>query len=129
MLPANTPVSVESINAAAIINSSTDETGYSIPPEEAEGFNTRWRKSLYDAFPEATGARQELEEWLATGLSNGRQLQLQGMALKPGKWFRVHQHPNIEFEMTLAGALHEVRLTRALPVTPDTTPKDDAPGE
>ena len=53
------------------------------------------------------------------------------MALKPGMWFRVHQHPNIEFEMTLAGALHEVRLTKPLPVTPVTpvtTPRDDETG-
>ena len=87
MLPANTPISVDHIDAAAIINSSTDETGYSIPPEEADAFNRRWRESLYEAFPEATGARRELEEWLATGLSNGRQLQLQVLV---GVWPLTH---------------------------------------
>ena len=43
------------------------------------------------------------------------------MALKADAWFRVHQHPNLEFELTLAGTLHEVRLTRCLPVEPDAT--------
>lgn len=35
------------------------------------------------------------------------------MALRPGVWFRVHAHPNIEFELTLAGCLSEIRLCGA----------------
>ena len=37
------------------------------------------------------------------------------MALSPFTWFKVHAHPNIEFEQTLAGTLHEVRLKGSSP--------------
>ncbi len=41
------------------------------------------------------------------------------MAIKPNAWFRVHAHPNIEFEQTLVGALHEIRLLGDPPTLPD----------
>jgi hypothetical protein len=45
--------------------------------------------------------QKELDEYLETGLSNGRKLRLQVMVLPPGMYFKIHAHPNIEFEVTL----------------------------
>ena len=89
---------------------------------------------------EAQGVADELDAWLDTGLSNGRPLKLVVMAIKPDvwfsverisvgempreipfaqAWFKVHAHPNIEFEQTLVGSLHEVRLCGDPPTLPD----------
>jgi hypothetical protein len=46
------------------------------------------------------------------------------MALKPNNWFKLHAHPNIEFEMTLAGSLKEVRLVKGAPKAPSRYPEE-----
>ena len=93
---------LSTLDPAALINSVAHETRFAIG-SEAE-FNARWRAALRERF-EARGVVDELDAWLATGLSYGRPLKLAVMAIKPDAWFRVHQHPNIEFEQTLVGAL------------------------
>ena len=105
-VPGGGPVDLSTLDPAALINSVAHETRFAIA--SAAEFNARWRAALRERF-EAQGVGNELDAWLATGLSNGRLLKLEVMALKPNAWFRVHQHPNIEFEQTLVGALHEVR--------------------
>ena len=97
---------LSTLDPAALINSVAHETRFAIG--SAAEFNARWRAALRERF-EAQGVVDELDAWLATGLSNGRPLKLEVMAIKPNAWFRVHQHPNIEFEQTLVGSLHEVR--------------------
>ena len=118
---------LSTLDPAALINSVAHETRFAI--ESAAEFNARWRAALRERF-EAQGVVDELDAWLDTGLSNGRPLKLEVMALKPNvwfsverisvgempreipyaqAWFRVHAHPNIEFEQTLVGSLHEVR--------------------
>ena len=107
---------LSTLDPAALINSVAHETRFAI--ESAAEFNARWRAALRERF-EAQGVVDELDAWLATGLSNGRPLKLEVMAIKPNSWFKVHQHPNIEFEQTLVGALHEVRLRGGWPALPD----------
>ena len=118
-VPAVGPVDLSTLKPAALINSVAHETRFAI--ESAAEFNARWRAALRERY-EAQGVVDELDAWLATGLSNGRPLKLEVMALKPNVWFRVerisvgeipyaqawfkvHAHPNIEFEQTLVGAL------------------------
>ena len=110
---------LSTLDPAALINSVAHETRFAIE-SEAE-FNARWRAALRERF-EARGVVDELDAWLATGLSHGRPLKLEVMALKPNvwfsvermsvgeipyaqAWFKVHAHPNMEFEQTLVGAL------------------------
>ena len=78
---------LSTLDPAALINSVAHETRFAI--ESAAEFNARWRAALRERF-EAQGVVDELEAWLATGLSNGRPLKLEVMALKPNAWFRVH---------------------------------------
>ena len=122
-VPGGGAVDLSTLDPAALINSVAHETRFAI--ESAAEFNARWRAALRERF-EAQGAGGELDAWLATGLSNGRPLKLEVMALKPNvgfsverisvgeipreipyaqAWFKVHAHPNIEFEQTLVGAL------------------------
>ena len=104
------------LDPAALINSVAHETRFAI--ECAAEFNARWRAALRERF-EAQGVGGELDAWLATGLSNWRPLRLTVMALQPNYCFPVHAHPNIEFQQTLAGSFHEVRLRGDPPPLPD----------
>ena len=90
------------LDPAALINSVAHETRFAI--ESAAEYNARWRAALRERF-EAQGVVDELDAWLATGLSNGRLLRLSVMAIKPNDWFCVHAHPNIELMQTLVGTL------------------------
>ena len=101
-VPGGGAVDLSTLDPAALINSVAHETRFAIG--SAAEFNARWRAALRERF-EAQGAGGELDAWLATGLSNGRPLKLEVMALKPNAWFKVHAHPNMEFEQTLVGAL------------------------
>ena len=122
-VPGGGAVDLSTLDPAALINSVAHETRFAIG--SAAEFNARWRAALRERF-EAQGAGGELDAWLATGLSNGRPLKLEVMALKPNvwfsvemprdtprrfelpyaqAWFKVHAHPNLEFEQTLVGAL------------------------
>ena len=118
-VPGGGAVDLSTLDPAALINSVAHETRFAV--ESAAEFNARWRAALRERF-EAQGAGGELDAWLATGLSHGRPLKLEVMALKPNvwfsvermsvgeipyaqAWFKVHAHPNMEFEQTLVGAL------------------------
>ncbi len=105
---------LESLDVAALVNSAAKDTNYRIADADCQRFNHRWHTALKVHFSKVD-ASDELEEWISTGLSNGRALKLQVMALSPFTWFKVHAHPNIEFEQTLAGTLHEVRLKGSSP--------------
>ena len=76
------------LDPAALINSVAHETRFAI--ESAAEFNARWRAALRERF-EAQGVVDELDAWLDTGLSNGRPLKLEVMALKPNVWFSVER--------------------------------------
>ena len=58
---------------------------------------------------------KDLEEFLATGLSNGRQLRWNLMKIAPNTSFRLHAHQNIELIYVIAGTMHEIRLSGAPP--------------
>ena len=79
---------LSTLDPAALINSVAHETRFAI--ECAAEFNARWRAALRERF-EAQGAGGELDAWLATGLSNGRPLKLEVMAIKPNVWFSVER--------------------------------------
>ena len=127
--PPTSAVDVNALDVAALVNAAPfEETRFRIPPAQCKRFNLRWRTALRAHFARAGAATEaELDDWLRTGLSNGRPLKLQVMALKPNSWFRVHAHPNIEFEQTLAGSLHEVRLKGDPPTK--TFPEEEGGGD
>ena len=79
-VPGGGAVDLSTLDPAALINSVAHETRFAI--ESAAEFNARWRAALRERF-EAQGVVDELDAWLATGLSNGRPLKLEVMALKP----------------------------------------------
>ena len=95
---------------ADIINESSTHTGMYIPENKAIEFDICWNRELKQGFKSA-GASDELEAYLTSGFSNERLLRIQVMAIPADTWFRVHAHPNIEFEMTLFGSLEELRMT------------------
>ena len=114
-VPGGGAVDLSTLDPAALINSVAHETRFAIG--SAAEFNARWRAALRERF-EAQGVVDELDAWLDTGLSNWRPLRLSVMALQPNFCFPVHAHPNIEFQQTLAGAFHEVRLCGDPPPLP-----------
>mmetsp|Transcript_21206 Transcript_21206/g.50198 ORF Transcript_21206/g.50198 Transcript_21206/m.50198 type:complete len:244 (-) Transcript_21206:32-763(-) len=114
-IPGGKPVDVGKLDVAALVNASAPNTHFRINDDEKENFNATWRMKLREVFA-AQNIVDELQEWESTGLSRGRCLKLQVMAIKPNSWFRVHGHPNIEFEHTLAGVLKEVRMKEPLQI-------------
>jgi len=107
-----------------VVNAHFCRTGVAIAADDADGFDERWRRGCRAAF-ERLGRLDELEAFESAGVSNGRKLQLCCMTLPPGAWFKVHAHPNIEYEVTLRGALCEWRC--AARVSPaDAARCDDA---
>eukprot|EP00746_Dinoflagellata_sp_MGD_P152220 gnl/MRDRNA2_/MRDRNA2_83516_c0_seq1.p1 gnl/MRDRNA2_/MRDRNA2_83516_c0~~gnl/MRDRNA2_/MRDRNA2_83516_c0_seq1.p1 ORF type:complete len:288 (-),score=58.11 gnl/MRDRNA2_/MRDRNA2_83516_c0_seq1:272-1135(-) len=103
-------VDLEKISPAAYINKFTNEINISIPEEFVSNVDLTWRRMLQDVVGATSHGKEELQEWLQTGLSNGRPLKLQLMGLPPNMSFPVHAHPNIEMMFELAGSLSEVRL-------------------
>ena len=87
-VPGGGAVDLSKLDPAALINSVAHETRFVV--ESAAEFNARWRAALRENF-EARGVVDELDTWLATGLSNGRPLKLEVMALKPDVWFSVER--------------------------------------
>jgi len=79
-------VDLSTLDPAALINSVAHETRFAIG--SAADFNARWRAALRERFA-AQGIVDELDAWLDTGLSNGRPLRLEVMAIKPNVWFSV----------------------------------------
>jgi hypothetical protein len=97
-------------SVSTVVNESTKETGVSVAQEHQQAFDEAWRHQLQQAFTSSgTETAQELKEFETTGKSNGYKLGLQVMVLAPGKYFKVHAHPNIEFEYTMLGTLQEFR--------------------
>ena len=80
-VPGGGAVDLSTLDPAALINSVAHETRFAIA--SAAEFNARWRAALRERF-EAQGVGNELDAWLATGLSNGRPLKLEVMAIKLG---------------------------------------------
>jgi hypothetical protein len=94
-----------------VINESRQHTGVSVAHDQKTAFDTAWREQMRRLF-QAAGpeAHQELLDYECTGTSNGYSLGLQVMVLSPGKCFKIHAHPNIEFEYTMLGTLREFRF-------------------
>lgn len=104
-------------SVSAILDESRHETGISVLPEHQTALDDAWFQSLHQCFAKHAdpNVTQELTDYLATGHSNGRKLKLQIMILPPGLYFKVHAHPNIEFEVTLTGCLEEFRWLFRVP--------------
>jgi quercetin dioxygenase-like cupin family protein len=106
-------------SVSTVVNESTEETGVSVAQEHQQAFDEAWQYQLQQAFASApafalassdtTETDQEFQEFETTGKSNGYKLGLQIMVLAPGKYFKIHSHPNIEFEYTMLGTLREFR--------------------
>mmetsp|Transcript_59711 Transcript_59711/g.134602 ORF Transcript_59711/g.134602 Transcript_59711/m.134602 type:complete len:338 (+) Transcript_59711:102-1115(+) len=103
-------VDLEEFEPAKYINKWSRKSGVSMEADEAEVFNTTWRRMLVTSFEAMDHGMEELNEWMATGRTNGFCLRYQLMCLPPNTWFRVHAHPSLELITCMAGALHEVRL-------------------
>ena len=58
----------------------------------------------------ASTAVSDLVNFLDTGTSRGRPVKLMVLFLRPSQVFGLHAHPTIELELTLRGALGEIRL-------------------
>lgn len=104
-------IDIHLIDVASVVNRYFDDTQCYIPPSCCQAFNEKWRAMFIELFADFP---EELLEVQKTGCSNGWPLRIQLMRLPPNTWFRVHAHPNIEYEHTLAGTLHEIRLSNAL---------------
>lgn len=91
-----------------VVNASTPHTGVCVPPAECRAFDEAWLAKMTAAFA-TLGKSEELSEVLEKGTSNGHPMKLHVMALPPNQWFKIHAHPNLEWELTLAGVLREVR--------------------
>ena len=104
-------------SVSAILDESRNETGVAVLPEHQTAFDDEWYRALKRCFKQHSDSNvnRELSEYLETGLSNGRKLKLQIMILPPGLYFKVHAHPNIEFEVTLSGCLEEFRWLFRVP--------------
>ena len=74
-------VDLSQVDVANLVNSMSDDTGYLIPDSDTAAFNRRWRRCMRVAF-ERNGNVHEFEEWLRTGLSNGRELRVQVQSLE-----------------------------------------------
>jgi hypothetical protein len=114
-------------SVSAIINESHMWTGIEIVPGLETKFDEAWFHRMTLMF-QIKGVQNQLDELLTTGKSNGRSLKLQVMVLPPRRYFKIHAHPNIEFECTLKGRLCEFRwlfvvppekLTGENPIGPD----------
>jgi hypothetical protein len=111
-------------SVSTIINESSARTGIEIIPGFEAKFDEMWFQRMTLMF-QAKGMQHQLNEFLTTGKSNGRLLKLQIMVLPPGRYFKIHAHPNIEFECTLKGRLCEFRWLFVVP--PETLREGDSP--
>jgi hypothetical protein len=104
-------------SVSAIINESKFQTGIYIPDQYCQDVDERWHLALRATFliKDHATYQSQLDEFLLTGQSNGRFLQLQVMILPPSTYFKIHAHPNIEFEFTLKGCLEEFRFLFHVP--------------
>jgi hypothetical protein len=104
-------------SVSAVINESKFQTGIYVPDSFCQDLEERWHNAMRKAFDvkEDSAFRPQLDEFLRTGKSNGRPLQLQVMVLPPATYFKIHAHPNIEFELTLKGCLEEFRFLFRVP--------------
>jgi hypothetical protein len=128
-----TVVGVEFPSASAVVNACAPSTGVSVPAQDCLLFDMAWELKFRKAFSDlhrdslvrdsrasasATRTLSSVDEaslYVSAGTSCGRPLQLQVMALPPHQWFKVHAHPNIEWELTLAGCLKEIRSSQHYP--------------
>jgi hypothetical protein len=62
----------------SIINESKHKTGVYIPSDKIEAFDKEWRYSMEKCFYANPKYKGELDEYIKSGLSNGRKLKLQG---------------------------------------------------
>ena len=100
---------------STVINESMYKTGVHIPDGMCQRFDDEWKSSMTKCF-QASNNTAELDEFWTTGKSKGRILQLQVMVLPPGTYFKIHAHPNIEFELTMTGTLEESRFQFCMPI-------------
>jgi hypothetical protein len=129
--PAHRIVDTQSIpSPSKVINESMYKTGVYIPPDLCQQFDNEWMSSMTKCF-EIANKTSQLQEFLTTGKSAGRSLQLQVMVLPPGTYFKIHAHPNIEFELTIKGSLEESRFQFCVPIeelmpSPTSTEDEDS---
>lgn len=76
--------------------------------------NAEFRQGLMQAVEKCltttASGREDLDEWLYTGKSNGIEPRFVALQIPPHTTFFVHAHPGIELVYLLEGSMHEVRL-------------------
>ena len=65
-------------SVSSIINESKHKTGVYVPSDNIIAFDKEWRDSMEKCFSVNPKYKSELDEYIKSGLSNGRKLKLQG---------------------------------------------------
>jgi len=102
----------------AIIQESAHKTGIALKDPSSNALDNEWRRAIKEAFlehPNQPTVEHQLVHYFKTSHSQGRKLKLQILRLPPGKYLKLHAHPNLEFEVTLAGNLQEFRFLFTVP--------------
>lgn len=76
-----------------------------------EIWNRIQRESLSSSNDGGSSNTNDLQEFMATSKSCGRQLQWTVMEIPPALQFKLHAHPNLELVYCAKGALHEIRMS------------------
>ena len=88
----------------------TDDSGtarqLALSKYDLEMIQTTWAKLSHENY-----SNDDLQEFLQTSLSSGRELKWAVMDIAPGTQFKLHAHPNIELIYFIRGALHEIRMS------------------
>lgn len=85
--------------------------------EDMQTIQRTWERLEDQSLPSAAG-NDDLEEFMRTSTSCGRQLQWTVMECAPATQFKLHAHPNLELIYCARGALHGIRMSGA-PFTRD----------
>lgn len=76
---------------------------------KVDTFAEKLRGSLSEYFESNGSIKDDLHEFLSTGLSNQRSLKWDIMQISPNTSFSLHAHPNIELIYVISGSIYELR--------------------
>ena len=94
---------------------------------QPSAFAENWRKGVERLFA-AQGASSELDEFMASGMSNGRSMSWCLMEVAAGQSFGLHAHANIEAIYVAAGCLHELAMVAPACPKPEPASCNDEAG-
>lgn len=92
--------------AGELLNSLSDLEDHVDPIKFADAIDAALRRH----FTTTSTVRDDLDEFLSTGKSNGRVMKWHMMRIAPNTSFKLHAHPNIELIYVSKGTIHELRL-------------------